>query len=355
MYPSRFDNYGIFAQRTFKILEQSDYIKVTLKELIKRKLYNKYINILRYIKLIIMTYIKSLILPYKYDAIYIQYIWLHVFFIYYLFPFYKINKKEIIINFHGEDLMGYKNLNSCSKNIFQKICDKSNLIIVPSEYFKKELELINSGYRSKIFIFPSGGIDTSIFDKNVNSFPRNKVPRIIYCSRFDKNKGWDNFIEAVNILLNEWNIDCQAVMIGFGYESNDVRQLINKRKLKKKFSICENISQVSIQAIYSSSDVFVFPTRLPESLGLVALEAMSCGLPVIGSKIGALSEYIIDGYSGYLFEDGNIYSLAQKLKNYLCLCDEEKQVLSDNAYNISKKYFDYNVSKKLICRLAGIR
>jgi glycosyltransferase involved in cell wall biosynthesis len=265
-----------------------------------------------------------------------------------------INRKEIIINFHGEDLMEYKNLNIYFKHIFRKICDKSNLIIVPSEYFKKNLELINSEYGSKVFVFPSGGVNTSIFDKNINLFPRNKVPKIIYCSRFDKNKGWDDFIEAINILLNEWNIECRAVMIGFGYELKDVKQLINKRKLENKILIYENVSQVLIQTIYSSSDVFVFPTRREESLGLVALEAMSCGLPVIGAKIGALPEYIIDDYNGYLFEAGNIYSLAQKLKDYLYLSDKEKQIFSDNAYNISKKYFDYNVSKKFISRLTGI-
>jgi glycosyltransferase involved in cell wall biosynthesis len=256
-------------------------------------------------------------------------------------------KKKIIVNFHGEDLTKFHILPLMLKTIFCKICDKSDLIIVPSEYFKKKLLLIKEGYNSKIFVSPSGGINTLIFDKNIIPLPRNKIPEIIYCSRFDENKGWDDFINAIALL----EVKCTAIMIGYGYETSRVRQLIIDKKLEEVIFLYENISQIDIQKIYSNADLFVFPTRLAESLGLVALEAMSCGLPVIGTGIGALSEYLLDGYNGYVFEVGNISSLAMNIQNFLQLDDNEKQILSNNAYNISKEYFDTIISKELIKKL----
>lgn len=51
-------------------------------------------------------------------------------------------------------------------------------------------------------------------------------------------------------------------------------------------------------------DLFVFPTQLEESLGLVGLEAMACGVPVIGSCIGGLTDYIEEGTNGFFSSRG---------------------------------------------------
>jgi glycosyltransferase involved in cell wall biosynthesis len=351
MFPSHDDNYGIFCKKIYDIIKESSCLKISLTELIKGKSFNKFINIFRYIKMIISVYIKSFLFE-RYDLVYIHYLWLHAFFIYFIFPLYKIKNKKIIINFHGEDLTKYQYLPILFRIIFCKICNNANLIIVPSAYFKEKLLLL-CACGDKIFISPSGGVDTKVFNKNMKPLPRNDIIQIVYCSRFDENKGWDDFINAIDI-INKLTISCKALMIGYGYQTNDAKKLIYEKNLEKTILLFENIHQRRIQEIYSSSDVFVFPTRLAESLGLVALEAMSCGLPVIGTDRGALREYLLNGYNGFVFESGNPHSLALKIQYFFELSNDKKQILANNAYNTSKKYFDNEISKNLIDAIMAV-
>jgi glycosyltransferase involved in cell wall biosynthesis len=67
-----------------------------------------------------------------------------------------------------------------------------------------------------------------------------------------------------------------------------------------------------LSAIYSAADVFVLPS-LSEALGQVGLEALACGTPVVGSRIGGVPDYVLDGATGLLFDTGNAGDLAAKL------------------------------------------
>jgi D-inositol-3-phosphate glycosyltransferase len=64
---------------------------------------------------------------------------------------------------------------------------------------------------------------------------------------------------------------------------------------------------------YSAADVLVVPSHY-ESFGMVALEAMACGTPVIASKVGGLSMAVQDGITGYLVPNGDPEQLAQKIR-----------------------------------------
>lgn len=66
----------------------------------------------------------------------------------------------------------------------------------------------------------------------------------------------------------------------------------------------------SLPEIYCTLDLFIFPTCLEESLGLVGLEAMACEVPVIGSYIGGLKDYIKDKENGF-------FLLREMRKNFL--------------------------------------
>lgn len=65
----------------------------------------------------------------------------------------------------------------------------------------------------------------------------------------------------------------------------------------------------------SKFDVFVFPTLFYESLGLVAIEAMACGLPVIASKRGGILDYLHDMQNGFLFEPEDVDELFVKMNH----------------------------------------
>ena len=89
--------------------------------------------------------------------------------------------------------------------------------------------------------------------------------------------------------------------------------------------------------IFSRCSYFIFPSVWYEIFGLVIIEAMNKGLPVIASNIGAIPELVNDGYNGYLFEAGNVESLHDIIEDSINENTEYFE-LSKNAYISSKKF-----------------
>ncbi|TGV07620.1 glycosyltransferase, partial [Alcaligenaceae bacterium 429] len=115
------------------------------------------------------------------------------------------------------------------------------------------------------------------------------------------------------------------------------------------------MAQGELPSFYQSLDVFVFPTiRKEESLGLVGLEAMACGIPSICSDIGGIKTYIEDGVNGYLFTPGSHEELADSLLNYSGLDLSEFLHMSDHAIKTAKKYDRKVVISDLRKKLAGL-
>ena len=175
------------------------------------------------------------------------------------------------------------------------------------------------------------------FKKNVST-----SRRVIYCSRFDKDKGWDDFILAAKKLIAN-DKDLRFLMIGYGSQTNDVKEMVLHQNMQKYIEVLINPSQKKIAELYSESFLFIFPTRLAESLGLVALEAMSCGLPVVASNIGAIGEYVIENENGFLYNSGNVDELVSKVIFFLEKGNEEQLKMRDKAFSTAELYKDKKV------------
>lgn len=340
MYPSKKDNYGVFCKKIFDFFVESKNFEIVKISAIYGKSNIKVYNICRYAVLLFsiffnLTFKKKII-----DIVYIQYVWKHAFFVTKFLN--KLGGKKLFINFHGEDLTKYEFLSDKEKKQFQLLCDKATGIVVPSAYFKNLLlEIINLNKEKKIVISPSGGVDSSKFYlKNENK----EEKRIIYCSRFDKDKGWDDYIEAASILLAK-DKEYKFTMIGYGKETNNVIELLNRNKIFDRVELIVNPKQSLIAQKYAESDVFIFPTRLPESLGLVALEAMSCGLVTIASEVGAIPEYVVNNKTGFLYEKGNIEELVERIEFYFSLDKENKEYMKMAVLEMAEKYKDGNVQE----------
>lgn len=107
----------------------------------------------------------------------------------------------------------------------------------------------------------------------------------------------------------------------------------------------------SLPEIYCTLDLFIFPTCLEESLGLVGLEAMACEVPVIGSYIGGLKDYIKDKENGFFFTPGNAEELSNKIELYLSLSSSEKQKMTEAAKRKAQRYASEIVGRELYAQL----
>jgi D-inositol-3-phosphate glycosyltransferase len=147
---------------------------------------------------------------------------------------------------------------------------------------------------------------------------------ILFVGRIDPVKGLDTLVRAMALVVQEdprWRHDACLCVIG-GDRSDDP-SLLNVEMaridaLRAELGLTELVTFLGPQAqeelpyYYAAAEVVVVPSRY-ESFGLVALEAMACGTPVIASDVGGLSTLIRNGRTGFLVPDGNPTALAATL------------------------------------------
>ena len=78
---------------------------------------------------------------------------------------------------------------------------------------------------------------------------------------------------------------------------------------------------------------------------------MACKTPIIGSKIGGLTDYIEDGRNGFFFEPGNAQELASKIEKFYKLPDQEKEVFANFSYETAMRYEKNHVNKIFVKKL----
>ncbi|MCL5247332.1 glycosyltransferase family 4 protein [Cellulophaga sp. 20_2_10] len=348
MFPSSKDPvYGVFV-KNFRDQLLAQGMRFSCYSLIFGKSHLIFGKILKYAKYYIsigFNFIKK-----DYDVIYVHYLSHNTpILLFLLFLFGK--SKPIIINTHGSDVT--KSKDKYIDKLNERLLKKIDLIVVPSQYFK---ELILKQYLSleeeNVFVSPSGGINRETFYCKINK-ESNKEFRLGFVSRIDKNKGWDDFVNALRILEKD-GVNFKALIAGRGDDVDELLDLISVNKLQQKIIYVGVLDQNQLCDFYNELDVFVFPSKLSESLGLVGLEAMSCGIPVIGSGIAGIKTYVKNNFNGFLFEPGNIQDLADCIKQYSVFSDIKKNEFSLNAINTSEKYDSKYVTKNLILKLKEI-
>lgn len=161
-------------------------------------------------------------------------------------------------------------------------------------------------------------IDERIYQKTDSDYlkeeygirPEEKV--IIHVSNFRSVKRVPDVIKAFAKIAKE--IPAKLLLVGDGPEMTVICQLVNDLKLKGNVLFLGK--QDNLEELYSISDLMLLLSE-KESFGLVALEAMACGVPCIGTNVGGIPEVIDDGKTGYVCGLGDIDEISQKAINLL--------------------------------------
>ncbi|GEM_PF-3208232 len=137
-------------------------------------------------------------------------------------------------------------------------------------------------------------------------------------------KGHSTLLKAASILQKQGKDFCISVIGKPRENSISYREELERESsnllLQDKIEFLGQLKDM--QNIYSKFDLIVVSSLVPETCSLVICETLACGVPVIGSRIGAIPELISDGQTGYLFEAGNSEDLAEKI--ILFFSDSEK-------------------------------
>ncbi|WP_332400855.1 glycosyltransferase family 4 protein [Lactococcus laudensis] len=335
MFPSKkYPSYGTFV----KIIENSLVSEGwDTKKVVLYKKNSKILKVFGYLKFFTLT-LNSLLLS-KDRIIYVHY-W-----IFSGIPLLLFSPKNLVINIHGSDLLPQKKIQKYLLRVTHKLLYKAILIVVPSEYYKELLILKYKINKEKIFVSPSGGI---VIPKKIPE--KNFDPSYIsfgFVGRIEEAKGWQTLLEAVKILPD--NFKGKISFVGTGSEEKkliDISKTLTGHLQNIDIKILGAVPHEKMNSVYQKFDFLIFPSE-SESLGLVGIEAMANGVPVIGSDVGGIVTYLKDQYNGKVFQAKNYLELSGILNDVFEMDNKSYMEMSKNAIRTASKYESSLVSREL--------
>jgi len=247
----------------------------------------------------------------------------------------------------------------------RQVIHAANRLVAATIAERAQLEFLYQAESSKITVIPPG-VDTSRFypipkdeaKAVVGISPDDRM--ILFVGRIEPLKGLETLLHALALLKESGtNQCCPMYLVVIGGEPDVTPETMNA-EMSRLFSLGDDLNlenmviflgkqaQDTLPYYYSAAEVVVVPSFY-ESFGMVALEAMACGTPVIASQVGGLAFLVQDGKTGYVVPDGDAQELCDRL--LLVMRDRELRTkLGDQAAAAARAY-DWEIITHQIIRL----
>ena len=261
-----------------------------------------------------------------------------------------LTNRVFVTTFHGT-----YNFKNKFKKFYNSIMLRSRLTIAGSNFIFGHInenynEYLNKKKKLRVIF---RGINIDYFSqKNISILKQEKLKKewnldsekftILMPGRLTSWKGQEKFIEALNILIEDYNItNFQAILLGSDQGrkvySKKLHSLVERYSLTKKVKFIEHCNEMPLA--YSVSDVVVSASIEPEAFGRVAVESQSMGKPIIASNIGGSKETVLNKKSGFLYKHDDPRELAKNLNTVIQLNQEELKLIGiEGRKNVAKKF-----------------
>lgn len=193
--------------------------------------------------------------------------------------------------------------------------DASDAVTAVSEYLRKRT-IEEFSTQQEIEVVPNF-VNCEVFQKSLDSELRSQFAAgdeslMIYISNFRPVKRVDDVIEVFDRVHQKQKV--KLMMVGDGPDRPKAEWLVEVKGIASDVHFLGK--RDDMDRLLSIADVLLLPSEL-ESFGLVALEAMASEVPVIATLVGGISEVVTDGVDGFLFEVGDIESMADAASSVL--------------------------------------
>ena len=240
-----------------------------------------------------------------------------------------------VITSHGTDLTSLNN--GLIKKMKKRCVDRAKAVTVVSERLKQIMMDIYHVPEQKISVL-SMGCDTSSFSPRLRneSFFGDGRKHILFVGRLVEVKGVSYLIDAMK------SVDADLYIVGSGPDKAKLEEQVHRDALDDKVHFLGARTHNQLAEIYASADVCVFPSikasdGTVEGFGLVIIEAMASGVPVVASKSGGIVDIIEDGVNGLFAEQKNSADLAEKI-NRILADPELRAGLSHGGLETARRY-----------------
>lgn len=255
-------------------------------------------------------------------------------------------KKDLVYISHIHDNINQFNKLKCKKPIKRKISDNYERIWLFKRYKKTDNQFISISsdttyflqnvlpfsLKSNIFSL-SNAIDYKLFENTESKDFGSELIRLISVGSLVPKKNQRLLVEIAYMLKSK-NINFEILILGDGVERINLEEEIAIKGLSKYVKLLGNVNDVSF---YLNNSTLFLHTATYEPFGLVLLEAMAAGLPVISLDGGGNRDVVLDGQNGYLIQENNAAHFVEKIQ-YLASEPNIYSEMSDFARQFSKKF-----------------
>ena len=185
------------------------------------------------------------------------------------------------------------------------IIKSADLVVAFTDHERQLMARYHNVDPLKVEVIPCG-VDTDLFNPIDRNVAKEKLgisaSRVaLYVGRIEPLKGLEILIRAVTQIHSDEGLS--LIIVGGDPDADEeiirLKQIILALRMESSISFIGAVDQQELPLYYNASDVLVIPSYY-ESFGLVALEAMACGIPVIASRVGGLPTTVKDSKTGYL-------------------------------------------------------
>jgi len=264
----------------------------------------------------------------------------------------SIHKRPVVIKIYGAEIYPFYRRNNRTSKIAKRIIRTTlrnvDKIVGNSGPTCKVGEEISG---EKIEILPEG-VDLESFNPNrdyseiINRYNLGDYHIIFSSGRMVERKGFKYLIEAIPYVLREYP-KTKLIIGRDGPERNNLEKLSIDLGIEENIIFPGIISNEDFPKFMALANVFVLPSIVDrtgdtEGLGLVLLEAMACGTPVIGTNVGGIPYIIKNGVNGYLVEQKNPEQLAKGITRLF------NDALGKTIGDAGKKHIEENFTWNII-------
>lgn len=219
-----------------------------------------------------------------------------------------------------------------------RIHKKVDQILVSSSYVKWMLLQLGLPREKITVIHPF----TKLPDLGYDSFKDQNI--VLFIGKMHPIKGVDHLLHALSLI----NTDYKAVLIGNGEYLEEYKALAIELGLEKKVDFLGWVPLERLDEFYRMCSILVVPSIWVETFGLIGIDAMSYGKPVVGFDVGGIPDWLTDRETGYLVKRKDIKGLAEKIN--LILQDKElaKRMGKSGRLRVEQSFTSQTFIKNLI-------
>lgn len=227
-----------------------------------------------------------------------------------------------------------------TRQLIKRSLEVSSRMIANSDYVRGEA--IDMGVDPDDVVVIPNGIDLGAWEPIRTEVARARLgyplerTMVLFTGNLERRKGVDLLLDAVATLKDEFE-DAALVVVGDGEERERLERQARDLDLGDRVLFTGRVSFDDLRLWYNACDIYCAPSR-EEAFGIVYLEAMACGKPVVGPNTGGPREIVSDGETGLLFEVEDSQDLAGKLRQLLGDMQQAREMGAEGRRVVEGRY-----------------